>query len=340
MNSSNSSERAEETLLLNQNDIKALITMKDVIDICDKTFKGLGTGTTINPTKVTLDLGETAAYPPYEGFMNSMPAYVGHLDAAGMKFVGGFLGERKRLGLPYLTGLIVMVDPRTGNFTGILEGAHITNLRTGAQTAVALMYLNKPKSISVGIYGAGMQGHTQVEAISEIFSIKELRVYDINRETALRFKENLKNRVDGEIIIVESPEEAAQADVVITVTQAKDQFLKNEWIKPGTVVFPMGSYQECEDALIVNSDKIIVDHVEQALHRGVLKKLSAEGKITASNIFATIGELACGHKTITSEAERIICIPIGTGALDVAIAKTLVTAAKKAQRGSLFSFVD
>ena len=83
----------EETLLLSQSDIEAVLTMKDVVEICDKTFVGFGAGTTICPTKVGLDLGETAAYPPYEGFMNAMPAYVGWTDSAGIKWAGGFLGK-------------------------------------------------------------------------------------------------------------------------------------------------------------------------------------------------------------------------------------------------------
>ena len=53
-----------KTILLNQNQIKELITMKEVVDICEKTFKGLGEGTVINPTKVNLDLGETSGFPP------------------------------------------------------------------------------------------------------------------------------------------------------------------------------------------------------------------------------------------------------------------------------------
>ena len=59
-------------------------------------------------------------------------------------------------------------------------------------------------------------------------------------------------------------------DAIITVTQAKDSFLKAEWIRPGTVVFPMGSYKEIEDEVILQSDAIVVDHVGQALHRGCL----------------------------------------------------------------------
>ena len=73
-----------KTMLLKQSDIDNLLTMKDIVEIVDKTFIGFGEGTTINPTKVNLDLGETASYPAYEGFMNAMPAYVGWLDIAGI----------------------------------------------------------------------------------------------------------------------------------------------------------------------------------------------------------------------------------------------------------------
>ena len=71
------------TVLLSRSEVKSLMTMKEVVEIAEKTFKGFGEGTTINPTKVGLDLGETAECPPYEGFMNAMPAYVGWLDTAG-----------------------------------------------------------------------------------------------------------------------------------------------------------------------------------------------------------------------------------------------------------------
>ena len=72
-----------DTVLLSQQDIQSVLTMKDVVEIVEKTFKGMGEGTVVNPTKVGLDLGEVAPWPPYKGFMNAMPAYVGWLDIAG-----------------------------------------------------------------------------------------------------------------------------------------------------------------------------------------------------------------------------------------------------------------
>jgi len=329
-----------ETVLLSQSDIESVLTMKDVIDICDKTFVGFGEGTTICPAKVGLDLGENASYPPYEGFMNAMPAYVGWLDSAGIKWAGGMLGERKKLGLPYITSLIMLINPRVGNFTAIMDGALITNWRTGAQTAVALKYLHRKQSIRIGLYGAGMQGHTQTMAIAELFDIEEVNVYDIHTPAAEQYKQDMQEIVKGSITIVGHPQEAAGGDAIISVTQSKDKFIQDSWIAPGTIVFPMGSYQECEDDLILNADKIIVDHIDQCLHRGVLKELADRQMIGRKDIHATIGELAAGRKGGRNSAdERIVCVPIGTGAMDVAIATVVLGKACERHLGGNFEFV-
>jgi len=330
-----------QTVLLSQSNIKEVLTMKDVVEICDKTFKDYGEQKTINPTKVLLDLGQAGAeYPPYEGYMNAMPAYIGWLDSAGMKWAGGFLGERKKLGLPYITSMTMLIDPKIGNFKAVMDGTLITNLRTGAQTAVALKYMHNKKDIRIGLFGAGMQAHTQTMAISELFDIQELRVYDISKEASLKFAEDMKDYVKGEIIIVDTPKEAAVGDALITVTQANDGFLKNEWIKPGMVVFPMGSGREIEDEFIITADKIIVDHIGQTMHRGALAKLVQAGKLTENNIYATIGELAAGKKSgRRSENDRILCVPIGTGALDVAICTVVLRRAIEKGLGSSFDFL-
>ena len=329
-----------KTLLLSQEEIKSLVGMKDIVEICDKTFVGFGEGTTINPTKVNLDLGETAEYPAYHGFMNAMPAYIGWLDVAGIKWAGGFLGERRKLGLPYITSLILLIDPKIGNFRAAMDGEFITSMRTGAQTAVALKYLHKDKNIKLGIYGAGAQGHTQTLAISQWFDIQELRIYDISKEALEKFKEDMKDVVKGEIILCDTPEEAAYGDAVISVTQSKDKFIKDEWIKPGTIVFPMGSYQECEDDFILNADEIVVDHVGQCLHRGVLKQMSEAGKITEASIRCTIGELAAGKTQIEDiSKKKILCVPIGTGAMDIAVAGVTYERALEKKIGETFEFV-
>ena len=303
-------------------EVKSLISMEDVVESVDRTFRGLAEGTVINPTKVTLDLGESAPYPPYDGFFNAMPAYIGYEDYAGIKWVGGILGERKKAGLPFICGMILLANPRLGKFLAVMDGAYITNLRTGAQTAVTLRHIFKDrKSIRLGLYGCGMQGHTQTLAISKVFDIEELRIYDAYPPAAVKFKEDMKDVVKGDIIICNEVRDACRGDAVITVTQARDGFMKADWVQPGTIVFPMGSYKEVDDAVILQADAIVVDHVGQALHRGALHELVEKGRLTEKNITTTIGELALGTADLGDISQkRVVCIPIGTGAMDVAVA--------------------
>ena len=250
------------------------------------------------------------------------------------------LGHRKPAGLPFICGMILLADPKLGIFRAVMDGKYITNLRTGAQTAVSLKYLFKgKKSIRIGLFGAGMQGHTQTEAISKVFDIEELRVYDVYRPASEKFAADMKDAVKGDIIICDTVEQATDADVLITVTQAHEPFLTADMLKPGTVVFPMGSYKEVTDALILSCDEIVVDHMGQALHRGSLKALADEGKITPESISATIGELVNGTKEITDLAnKRVLCLPIGMGCLDVALAYVAYERAKERHIGFEFDF--
>lgn len=330
-----------DTLLITREQIEQLVDMKKTIELVDKTFINLGEGQVINPNKVTLDLGESAEYPPYDGFVNAMPAYIGWQDIAGIKWVTGMGGERRKAGLPFINGIIVLMDPHLGEYVSVMDGQHITNLRTGAQTAIALKHLFKDReSIRIGLYGAGTQGRTQLQAISEVFDIDRLVIFDVFEEASKKYKEDMASYVKGEIVVAKEAQDATkEVDAIITVTQANDAFLKADWIEPGTVVFPMGSYKEIEDEVILQADGIVVDHIGQALHRGALKELNEAGKITEDNITATISDLAANVKTIDKlDQKRLITIPIGMGALDITVAKYVYDQAKEKGIGQVFNF--
>lgn len=326
--------------LLNDQTIRQLVNFKDAISIVDQTFKGLGAGTVINPSKVNLDLGQTGDYPYYDGFINAMPAYVDFADTAGLKWVVGMGGKRRELGLPYINSMMFLVDPKIGEFKAILDGTYISNLRTGAQTAVALNYLlPDKKAISLGIFGAGTQGRMQLEALSKVFDIKKLDVYDYYEEAAQQYAEDMAEYVEGPIQVVTKPDEASNNDVLITATSASEPFLTEDMVSDGTIVCPLGSFSEITDELILKADHLFVDHPDQALHRGALEHLAASGEIDQSDVDATFGELANDLKVVPNLEDKItLCIPIGIGALDVAIGGFVYQKASEKNLGDTYQF--
>ncbi len=333
-------EPRADTLLLSRKEVEGLLTTQEVLESVEKTFQGMGEGTVVNPAKAGLDLGESSDYPPYKGLMNAMPAYVGWLDSAGLKWVGGFRDNPGR-GLAYISSMMLLIDPQTGQFLAVMDGTAITNLRTGAQGAVALKYLHDGPAIRLGLYGAGVQARAQTQAISGVFRIEALTVYDIRREAAEAFSREMAPAVHGKIRVVGAPADvAADSHAVICVTQSNAKFFRESWYRPGMLLLPLGSFQECEDECILGADKIIVDHVGQCLHRGALKELSEAGRIGERNIHATIGEIVAGKRPgRTSRSERILCVAIGTGAMDVAVATVAYRRARERGLGGRYAFV-
>ena len=311
-----------QTALINQSTVKKYVDMDKAIELIRKTYTGMGDGTTKNPRKITLDLGEFDPYPTHDGFLNAMPAYIGSDTVAGLKWVGGIAGERRAADLPFIFGVIVLADPRFGGFKAILDGQYITNVRTGAQTAVAIDYLFAQPSISIGMFGTGEQARQNLDAISRVIEINHLKIWNHRTESAEKLKEDMADLIKGDIEIVDpsKPQDACDVDVIITLTLAKDPIIQPEMLTPGTVIFPMGSYQEISDASILRADRIIVDHKDQALHRGALKPLFDAGELKEDDIQQTLPEIALNGLDQPLGDDIALCIPIGVGATDVVIA--------------------
>lgn len=333
-----------QTLLLSEQDVRALLPMEDVVAAVEKTFQGMGDGTVVNPSKVNLDLGESAAYPPYHGFMNAMPGLCGlcrcgRAEVGRRQSGGAEEAEHPLLLLPHHAG-----EPphqqlylRAGRSPDH-QHAHRRPDRRGPEVSLQPRQQPAPPHPPGHLWGGDAGPHAD-PAIATLFDIEELRIYDVSRPALERFQADMQDVVPGKIILCDDPSQAAQGDAVICVTQSKDEFLKEEWLSPDTIVFPMGSYQECEDAVLLHADKIVVDHVEQTMHRGALSKLVSQGKLNESSITCTIGQLAAGKVQLERKpGERLVCIPIGTGAMDIGCASVVYQRALEQGRGQFFDF--
>lgn len=180
-----------------------------------------------------------------------------------------------------------------------------------------------------------MQARTQLMALKIVLKeLKEVRAFDTRRETAERYAKEMNANLDLNVKAVNTPREAVEkADVIVTVTVADEPIVKNQWVAPGSLFSHIGSYQEEEYDVVLNSDKIVVDDWEQVKHRGtpVLAKMHSEGLIHEDDIYGSLGEIVIGKKPgRENEKERIFLLPIGMGSEDIAVAsKVYKTALQK-----------
>jgi len=199
---------------------------------------------------------------------------------------------------------------------------YLTGVRTALQSVVGLKHLLSTQPDSVGVFGAGFQSTFQLLVIDKILNIDEFCIYDINEDAAVGVRERLADKVDANISIGKTPEIVVGTDAVLTVTDSKQPVVSDELIEEVELIIALGSYRELPDKTIANADSIIVDHVEQCLHRGALADMVRRNKLSAADIDATIGEILDEDvDTSVSDAERKVFVPIGLGALDIAIAE-------------------
>lgn len=311
--------------LISKDDVMKVLDMKKSIELVEKVYEAHGHNEVNMPAKITLDTGESNDWPPYGGSYNAMPAYIGEdVDISGIKWVWGFNDNYKK-GIPYIGGVIILNEARTGEILAIMDGSYITDIRTGASAGVAAKYLARKDAKVAGIIGAGVQGRMNARAIAESCNLDEIKISDIKWEAAVKCAEELNAELDVKVTPVKTNKECCEgSDIIITVTIADEPLVMLDWVKKGCTVMSLGSFQELDENIPLECNKLVVDSWAQNSHRGELLKLVHDGRITEENVHAEMPEIVVGNKPGRENDDEIICACIiGMGSTDIGTAGQL-----------------
>ena len=309
----------QKALIISDKIVRKYLTVEDVIDVCEKTWRWYGEGKVVMPNKITTDMSTQGV----AGWFNSMPAYIAPMDTAGLKLVGGY-DANKELGLPYIKANVILTDPRTGILKAVVDGDFINDARTGAQPAIMSRMLASSTDV-VCFIGTGLMAYYSLLCMSKTVTMKEIRLCDISEEAMDRFIARFPD-APFKFVKCKSNEEGCRgADVIITVTNANADLVEEPWVKEGGLVMTMGSFRETSFDVVRKADKIAVDQVGQSLHRGNVKELAEMGEIDENSFDIIIPDVLAGKgEARTNPKDRIYAQIIGTGMLDVACAGLLL----------------
>ena len=314
-------------MIIGEETVKEFLTVEDAIGCVERTWKWYGEGKVVMPNKITTDMSGLGV----PSWFNSMPAYIGPMDVAGIKVVGGY-DDNKKLGLPYIKATVLLTDSHTGLLRAVIAGDRINDLRTGAQPAIMARLLASKTDV-VTIIGTGLQGYMSLLCMSRVLNIKEVRLSDLSEAAMDRFIARFEAPA-FRFVKCRSNEEACRgSDVIITVTNANADLVERDWIGAGALVMTMGSYRETSFDTVRKADRIATDHVGQSLHRGNVKELAEMGEITAESFDIIVPDVLAGKmEGRRSPEEYIYAQIIGTGMLDVALAGLLLEKLQAAGR--------
>ena len=303
-----------QLLYLSQDDVKAVgLTMAEIIDALDVAFREKGRGNTEMPPKPGIHPGGG------DNFIHAMPAYIPAMKAAGVKWVSGF-PENHKIGLPYITGLLILNDPETGLPISVMDCVWITAMRTGAASALSARYLARPESSVIGILACGVQGRTNLEAMNVLFPIKRVMAYDVNENISRRYAEEMGLQFDLEVVPVATPREAVTGcDIVVTsgpILKKPHATIRSGWLDAGAFASLVDFDAYWHPDAMAESDKFCTDDTPQLRHyqqAGYFQKIPP--------IFADLGELVAGRKPgRETPFERTMTANLGLALDDMAVA--------------------
>jgi ornithine cyclodeaminase/alanine dehydrogenase-like protein (mu-crystallin family) len=326
-----------EIRVLRAADVRHLLPMGECIELMRRTMIAVAEG------RVALPLRTILIMPGERGMMGNMPGYLADPECFGVKLVS-LIPRNKPPQYSSHLGIVVLFEAEHGQPVALLDAAEITAIRTAAASGLATQLLARPDAGDLAILGAGEQARSHLAAMLAVRKLRRVRVWARDAQKAALFAES-EGKLHG--LAIETVPDVRQAvtgaDLICTVTKARDPILLGEWLSPGVHLNVVGSSiksaAEVDTPTVVMS-RLFVDRRESIVNEGgeYLRALRA-GAITPEHILGEIGEVANGSKTgRRASSDVTLYKSLGIAPQDLAAAHHVLEKARAAGIGQSVEF--
>ncbi len=292
----------KEIIYLTENEVKQTLTVAQAVDLAEKGIKADAAGN-VEGNKFYMPVNE-------DGFIKPFSGYIGGEEYAYVKTFSYFPANPEKFKRPTTSSMVLLFDSETGLPVCIMEAGWITGLKTAASTAVTTAYLARPESDTVTIFGAGTLGRMHLMAAATRFKFKKAYFVDIIPEAAEACAAELGPKLgfSVEAVTLDDRERAVRdSDIIFTVTTGSQELVKKDWVKPGTFIARLGSYQEVALDVITSADKVIVDSWKYVSPRiPEIIQLVEEGRFSQESVFAEWPDIVAEKSPGRESSEEII----------------------------------
>jgi ornithine cyclodeaminase len=295
-------------LYLTEADAQQTLSMSEVLDLAEVGIQADAAGR-VAGDKFYMPVGEGGFIKPFSGYMAGEAL-------AFVKTFSYFPNNPVRFGRGTTSSMVLLFDAETGLPVCLMEAGWITAAKTGASTAVTASWLATPHVDRVTIFGAGTLGRMHLRALSRRFALHQAFVVDLFPEVAAAYAAELGPELDlpVEAVALADREQAVRrSEVIVTVTTGDQALVELDWLRPGSFVARLGSYQEVALDVITGADKLVVDNWGYVRSRiPELDMLDREGRFGRDDLYAEWPDIVSGSKPgRESGDERIVYIALG-----------------------------
>jgi ornithine cyclodeaminase/alanine dehydrogenase-like protein (mu-crystallin family) len=283
-----------EIRVLRGPEVRELLPMAECIELIERTMIA------VSEARVVLPLRSLLTMPKDIGMMGCMPGYLAEPEGFGIKLVS-LMPRNKPPHFSSHLGVVLLFECEHGQPVALVDAAAITAIRTAAASAVATRLLARQDAADLALLGAGEQAQSHLAAMLAIRKLRRVRVWarDAAKAAAFAASEGAAHGIRIEAA-ASVPEAVRGADIICTLTKARDPILLGEWIEPGAHLNVVGSSvatkAEVDTAAVVKS-RFFVDCRNSTVNEaGEYRRALQANAITPDHILAEIGEVANGSK--------------------------------------------
>ena len=303
-----------------EEELRAVVSHGAALHSAERAFVALARNQVVSPMPLGVD------FPEVHGEVHVKGALIEGAPIFAFKVATGFYGNVE-LGVPTGSGMVLVFDAETGFPLGVLgDNGYHTDQRTIAAGALVVRLLTPSRPLVVGIVGAGVQARFQLELMSRVRDIKEVRVWSRQESSRRRYVAETSAKLKVPVYEFSDVGSAlANADLVVTATPSREPLVEAGMIRHGATVVALGSdgpgKQELDMDVILRADKLVTDLTTQCIRLGEFQHPVKAGLLPPDAVYAELGHIATGDIPGRTGDETIICDLTGTGAQDAAIAE-------------------
>ncbi len=242
-----------QPLLIREAQVQAVLTMPRAIEALEAAFRDWAHGRAANQPRQRVHT----------------PQGTLHLMGAAWHSKG-YIGYKAYFSFPAGTRFhLALASAHTGELLALVEADWLGRIRTGAASGLATKYLAREDAQTVAILGTGEQAATQLQAICAVRSIHQAFVFSRTPEKRTAFAQRMSEQLGIPVQAAESVEQAvAEADIVCTITTAREPILTGAMLKPGMHLNAAGANslarRELDTFAVGRCERITVDDPQQA----------------------------------------------------------------------------
>ncbi len=323
--------------VLRGREVRALLPMAECVELMQRTMIAVSEGRAVLPLRSVLVM------PKGRGMMGNMPGFLADPECFGVKLVS-LMPHNKPPAYSSHLGLVILFESEHGRPVALLDAAEITAIRTAAASGLATRLLARVDAGDLALLGAGEQAQSHLAAMLAVRALRRVRVWARDGAKAAAFAATESARHGIAIETAATVQEAvAGADIICTLTKAREPILLGEWLAAGVHLNVVGSSvattAEIDIPAVVKA-RFFVDYRDSTIHEGgeYLRALRAQA-ITPDHILAEIGEVANGSKIgRRSPSDVTLYKSLGIAPQDLASAHYILEKARASGVGQIVDF--